>query len=189
MNATRERPTSFLPEEIISSKTRTTSRKPRRHVVYAAHPVVSYGTAWERRQLEALAAHFPNSEIVSPSYTDDADWLARWPEVLDRLDLVVVFGDGGGWIGAGVLREVVDAIGANTAVVALDADGTLRMFGGIVDVYGGVNIRRARVGHLVYGTELQSHWLDGSLPPGYEEYVAAKRAARTSMPNAVAVAS
>ena len=99
--------------------------------VYAAHPVSCYGSEHEARQLAALHRHFPGAGLLDPAamFSSDEQWLEGWPDVLDGLDLLAVFADEAGYIGAGCLLEVTDAIASGVPVVALDQDGQLRLFG------------------------------------------------------------
>ena len=122
--------------------------------VYAARPMTCYGTDLDRRQFARVADAFPDAEVLDPASMFDTNeqWLAAWPEVLASLDLLVLWADEDGFVGAGVLKELVDAIAARVPVVALDHEGTLRTFGGL-HCYGMLP-SRARVGELVYGDVL-----------------------------------
>jgi hypothetical protein len=90
--------------------------------VYAAHPLTSYGAEHEKRQLEALRKHFPGADILNPTamFSSDDEWLEGWRDVLDELDVLVVFADEDGYIGAGCLLEVTDAVACGVPIVALD---------------------------------------------------------------------
>ena len=101
--------------------------------VYAARPLTSYGAAHDARQLDALTRHFPGSEVLdlAAMFTSNAGWLAAWPELVRTLDLLVLWADEEGFVGAGCLREVTDAIVARVPVVALDPRGKLRTFAGL----------------------------------------------------------
>jgi hypothetical protein len=61
-------------------------------------------------------------EIIDPAavFADTTDWLARWPSLHRDLSVVIVFGDEAGYVGAGCLREVSDAIVAGIPVLGLD---------------------------------------------------------------------
>ena len=120
--------------------------------LYAAHPLTSYGTAYEARQLTCLREHFPGADVLDPAamFSSNGDWLAKWPEVLGTLDALAVFADHGGHIGAGVLRELSDAIGAGLPVLALGQDGQLYHFGGFSSEDGLV-VARSRAGRLLFG--------------------------------------
>jgi len=100
------------------------SARPR---VYAAHPMTSYRTEHERACLDALAALLPGAEIIDPAvrYRTNAGWLRAWPRLLSTLDALVLFADETGTVGAGCLREVVDAVAAGLVVGHLDDDRRL----------------------------------------------------------------
>jgi hypothetical protein len=100
------------------------SARPR---VYAAHPMTSYRTEHERTCLDALAALLPGAEIIDPAvrYRTNAGWLRAWPRLLSTLDALVLFADETGTVGAGCLREVVDAVAAGLVVGYLDDDRRL----------------------------------------------------------------
>ncbi|MDR7400344.1 MAG: hypothetical protein QN144_13695 [Armatimonadota bacterium] len=53
------------------------------------------------------------------------DWLTRWPQVLTQLDAVVVVVDSSGLLGAGVVKEVVDASARGLPVFFFKPDGQL----------------------------------------------------------------
>lgn len=78
--------------------------------VYCAHSLVTYGTPHERRSLAALRRLLPGVRLVNPAgmFTSSADWLERWPEVLDRIDALAVVPDERGAVGAGVVQELCD---------------------------------------------------------------------------------
>ena len=120
--------------------------------LYAAHPLTSYGTPYEARQLEALREHFPGADVLDPAamFSSNEDWLAKWPEVLATLDALVLFADQAGHVGAGVLRELSDAIGAGLPVLVLGQDGQLYHFGGFSSEHRLV-VARSRAGRLLFG--------------------------------------
>ena len=122
--------------------------------VYAARPMTCYGTDLDRRQLARVAEHFPGAKRVDPAelWSNNEEWLAAWPELVRTLDLLAVWADEAGFVGAGCLREMTDAVVARVPVVALDPKGQLRTFGGL-HCYGMLP-SRARVGELVYGDVL-----------------------------------
>lgn len=59
----------------------------------------------------AVRAWFPAATLIEArtAFTSNADWLARWPGVLATLAGLVFLADDDGYIGRGVLREVMDA--------------------------------------------------------------------------------
>ena len=120
--------------------------------LYCARPLVAYRTDLDRRQLARVAELFPEAEVLDPAamFTSNAGWLAVWPEIVGTLDLIVLWADEDGFIGAGCLREVTDAMVASVPVVALDWKGRLRTFAGLH--CHGLLPSSARVGQLVYGT-------------------------------------
>ena len=119
--------------------------------LYAARPMTCYSTDLDRRQLARVADAFPDAEVLDPASMFDTNeqWLAAWPEVLASLDLLVLWADEAGFIGAGVLKELTDAIAARVPVAALDREAKLRTIGGVH--CHGMLPSRARVGELVYG--------------------------------------
>ena len=100
------------------------SNRPR---VYCAHPITTYGTAYERACFNTLAELLPDVELYDPAgrYKTSTDWRRAWPRVLASLHGLVVFGTEDGTIGAGCLREITDAIVAGLPIALLDA-GSLR---------------------------------------------------------------
>lgn len=91
-------------------------------LLYAAHPMTCYGSAHEQACLDAIARAFRGAEVLDPAtcFAARTDWLAGWPALLDALSGVVLFADECGYVGAGCLREVADAIGASVPVLFLD---------------------------------------------------------------------
>jgi hypothetical protein len=120
--------------------------------IYGARPVTAYGSDLDARQLAALARHFPEATVLDPAelFESNEEWLVEWPGILARLDLLAVWADTDSIIGAGVLKELSDAIGAFVPVVVLDRRGRLRCFGGL-RASGGVLLSRRAVGRLLYG--------------------------------------
>lgn len=122
--------------------------------VYCARPMTAYGTDLDARQLARVADAFPDAEVLDPAvmFHTNEEWLSAWPEVLASLDLVVLWADEAGLIGAGVLKELTDAIASRVPVVALDTARKLRTFGGLH--VPGMLPSRARAAELVYGDVL-----------------------------------
>jgi len=100
------------------------SNRPR---VYCAHPITTYGTAYERACFNTLAELLPDVELYDPAgrYKTSAAWRRAWPRVLASLDGLVVFVAEDGTIGAGCLREITDAIVMGLPLAVLEA-GSLR---------------------------------------------------------------
>ena len=82
-----------------------------RPLIYAAHPMTTYGTDLERAALARIGELVPTAKVVDPAvrYRDSAHWLIDWPKLLPTLAALVVFGDVDGTIGTGCLHELVDA--------------------------------------------------------------------------------
>ncbi|HXY27311.1 MAG TPA: hypothetical protein VEH82_03450 [Acidimicrobiales bacterium] len=76
-------------------------------LIYAAHPMTTYGTPREARALARIAELAPHAEIVNPAarYRDSAHWQADWPRLLAHLSGLVVFGTGAGPSGRGAFRS------------------------------------------------------------------------------------
>ena len=95
----------------------------RRPLVYAAHPVLSYGTAHERKALAHLRRLLPAVTLIDPAarYVGLEDWEQDWPSLVWTLSAVVVFAGEDGSIGAGCMKEVADGIAHGVAVCVLRA--------------------------------------------------------------------
>jgi hypothetical protein len=93
----------------------------RRPLVYAAHPMTSYGTPHERRALAAIRAALPRTRVIDPSihYASARQWLEEWPSLATQLSSLVVFGDETSAIGAGFVREVADALCLDLPIAVL----------------------------------------------------------------------
>jgi hypothetical protein len=90
--------------------------------VYIAHPIATYGTAWEHACLAALQDLLPDVELYNPArhYADGAIWRRAWPRVLETLSGLVVFPSLDGTIGAGCLRELFDAVACRIPIAGLE---------------------------------------------------------------------
>ena len=90
--------------------------------IYAAHPIVTYGSARERDCLAALRSLLPGVELYNPAwrYRTDASWRRAWRRVLPSLDGLVVFGTRSNVVGLGCLRELADARRIGLRVAMLD---------------------------------------------------------------------
>ena len=86
--------------------------------LYAARPTSAYGTALDSRQLAVLRRRFPTAELADPAklWTSNEAWLGEWPEVLTQLDLLALWAGEDGQLGAGVLRELADAVAARLPI-------------------------------------------------------------------------
>jgi hypothetical protein len=102
--------------------------------IYAAHPIVTYGTARERDCLATLKRLFPEVEIYDPAgrYRTNQGWLRAWPRVLATLSGLVVFGTRDGLVGLGCLREIATAREAGLSVAMLDHYCRPRTYAGVV---------------------------------------------------------
>ena len=90
-------------------------------VVYAAHPLTTYGTPREASCLRRVATLLPGVELIDPArrYSSDEGWRRAWPRVLRQLSGLVIFTAADGTIGAGCLREIGDAWAARLPVALL----------------------------------------------------------------------
>ena len=121
-------------------------------LVYAAHPMTTYGTPREARALARLAELAPYAEIIDPAnrYANNEEWRADWPRLLPLLAALIVFGDRGGAIGTGCLHELTDAWWRGIPVAMLDDQGGCRHVAGIRVLSTRVRTCR-RTGFLVPG--------------------------------------
>ena len=104
-----------------------------RPLIYAAHPMTTYGTDLERAALARIGELVPTAKVVDPAvrYRDSAHWLIDWPKLLPTLAALVVFGDVDGTIGTGCLHELVDAWWQGVPVGMLDDQGLVRRVSGL----------------------------------------------------------
>lgn len=93
--------------------------------IYAVHPISTYRTPYEGKQLARIAERFPDAEVVNPadSRWTPSQWQKEWPKVLPTLDAVVVFPDLAGYIGRGGYKEVTDAVAKGLPVHHLTSFG------------------------------------------------------------------
>lgn len=128
------------------------STRPR---LYYAHPLTAYGSTTEAMGLDRLAELLPGCQIVNPAgmFASATAWKRQWPRMLATLDGLVVHADGYGLVGAGVVREVMDAIVARLPLAAL-ADGRLFELSGF-DLLGAAALSPARVGYISFGRKLR----------------------------------
>jgi hypothetical protein len=134
----------------------------RRPSVYLAHPVVSYGSDHERACLYALAELLPDARILNPAelYASGTEWLAHWPGLVPRLTGVVAFGDEGGVVGTGVMRELADAIAYGVPLAALDVEASeLREIAGFDFLPPGLR-DAGHAARLRLGEPVERRWLD-----------------------------
>lgn len=121
-------------------------------IVYCCHPVASYGTEHEQRQLAALDRHLPGAELVNPAqlFTSNTEWAEAWPRLVRTLQALVCFGDEDNIIGAGCWSEIGDAIACQVPVAALDNQGGLRQLFGL-QLLLGTDRSPGRAGKLELG--------------------------------------
>jgi hypothetical protein len=97
----------------LSTSSRSTARVPpelARKAVYLAAPLVAFDSlAYERTQ-DALVRAGCFVIAARDEFGSTADWLARFGDVLSKVQALVVVPGPGGVVGAGVLREIVEAI-------------------------------------------------------------------------------
>ena len=91
-------------------------------MIYAAHPMTTYGTPLERSAIARIEKLLPDAEVINPAtrYGGKVDWYTDWPILLPRLSGLVVFGDENGSIGTGCLTELADAWWRGIPVAMLD---------------------------------------------------------------------
>jgi hypothetical protein len=81
--------------------------------LYVASPVTAYDTPHRRRTLAAIREEVgAGAVILDPAvlYRSNGEWLAAWPGVVRSLDHLVIVPAADRTVGAGVLREVADAL-------------------------------------------------------------------------------
>lgn len=73
-------------------------------LAYLASPKPTFGTPRYWRMLTQAQEHFPKAEVLPAAgvFESDADWRARWSEVLRSLSVLVFFPEVDGTIGLGV---------------------------------------------------------------------------------------
>jgi hypothetical protein len=132
--------------------------------IYAAHPIVTYGTARERDCLTALRGLLPDVDLYDPAsrYSTDDGWLRAWPRVLPTLSGFVVFGTRDGIVGIGCVREIADVSRAGLPLAMLDHRCRARTYAGFASLTQAPTSRRAAV--LVPGGPVDLRELFG-LPP------------------------
>jgi hypothetical protein len=137
--------------------------------IYVAHPVTTYGTLHEAACLDALAELLPGSDLVDPAtiWTTSAQWLDAWPAMVQTLAGLVVFAAVDGSVGAGVLREVADALAFGVPSAVFEERPGRGAVPGLFEL-AGVELLRPenrspqRVGVLVPGDPVD--WSDLSKP-------------------------
>jgi hypothetical protein len=82
----------------------------RRRTVYLAAPLVAFDSSAYDRTQDALVRAGCFVIAARDEFSSTADWLARFGDVLSKVQALVVVPGPGGVVGAGVLREIVEAI-------------------------------------------------------------------------------
>jgi hypothetical protein len=95
--------------------------------VYVAAPMSLYRTARYDRLVAAIRALFPRAQVLDArsAWTSTEDWRGGGPLVLPIVSAVVVLADRGGWVGAGVVAEIDDAVATGRPIWHLTDDGVL----------------------------------------------------------------
>lgn len=81
--------------------------------VYAAAPLtLRRDPELHGRRLQQIRSHYPDARIVDALEEFDGlrDWQTRWPTLVRRIDTLVFMADKEGTIGAGTVKELMDAI-------------------------------------------------------------------------------
>lgn len=102
--------------------------------VYVAHPMTTYATPWARRCVAAITTALPGADLIDPEHAgwgSSAEWLAAWGQLIEALDLLVIFTAQDLSVGAGCLRELADALAWDVPVAVLGARRRLCALGTI----------------------------------------------------------
>ncbi len=98
--------------------------------VYVAGSVSSYGSAFRSQVIETLRARITpvGGAVILPEeqWSNNAEWLSAWPEIVGTLTELVLVPDEDGSIGSGCLREVADALAIRVPVTVPDTVGRRR---------------------------------------------------------------
>ena len=96
-------------------------------LVYLSSPIITYKSPIYDINLARVSAFYPGSQILAARdlYVSHADFLAKWPEHLARLDTLVFFADQYGYIGIGSWQEIFDTLTVNKPVFYLSPEGNL----------------------------------------------------------------
>ena len=79
--------------------------------IYYAHPIWTYGTKQEQRDLDLLKNIFPNGEIINPNSKENEELyklqgMELFTNLVDSCDIVVFRACPGGKIPAGIWKEI-----------------------------------------------------------------------------------
>jgi hypothetical protein len=95
----------------------------RRRTVYLAAPLVAFDSSAYDRTEDALVRAGCFVIAARDEFGSTADWLARFGDVLSKVQALVVVPGPGGMVGAGVLREIVEAIVLGIPIYFADGNG------------------------------------------------------------------
>jgi len=78
--------------------------------IYFAAPMQMYNDPLYDVALRHVHELFPFAEVLSARdlFTSSADWREKWPAIQPTVDMLVFITDRDGWIGRGVLKEILD---------------------------------------------------------------------------------
>jgi len=101
-------------------------------LVYVAGSVTSYGTPKRQRAIEQIREHAEAQgfAVFLPEYrwATSGGWLREWPKIVRLLGGLVIVPDDSGAIGAGLMREVSDAIAFDVPVYVWTPRGPIEDF-------------------------------------------------------------
>jgi hypothetical protein len=95
----------------------------RRRTVYLAAPLVGFESSAYGRTEDALVRAGCFVIAARDEFASTADWLARFGDVLSKVQALVVVPGPGGVVGAGVLREVAESIVLGIPTYFADGNG------------------------------------------------------------------
>jgi hypothetical protein len=95
----------------------------RRRTVYLAAPLVAFESSAYDRTEDALVRAGCFVIAARDEFSSTADWLARFGDVLSKVQALVVVPGPGGVVGVGVLREIVEAIVLGIPTYFADGNG------------------------------------------------------------------
>jgi len=95
----------------------------RRRTVYLAAPLVAFDSSAYGRTEDALVRAGCFVIAARDEFRSTTDWLARLGDVLSKVQALVVVPGPNGVVGAGVLREIVEAIVLGIPTYFADANG------------------------------------------------------------------
>lgn len=126
--------------------------------VYVAHPMICYSTPHAAESISGIAKALPGVELIDPEqmgWEADGAWLCDWTDLLNALDGLVVFGAADGTVGAGCLREMVDALACGIPVAAWHPQLHLTELAGVALLPRGSRSAR-RTAYLAHGASISA---------------------------------